>query len=101
LEKFKVTVLEEKFLVADIDKFKVALNHSKIRFNQDLEPICWVFDLFRSLNTEDLNLKDFGLAVQKEFVNTPLPQLKEDVNKEFYELSLAHYQRYIQPSFFT
>jgi hypothetical protein len=101
LEKFKVTVLEEKFLVADIDKFKEALNQSKIRFNQDLEPICWVFDLFRSLNTEDLNLKDFGLAVQKEFVNTPLPQLKEDVNKEFYELSLAHYQRYIQPSFFT
>ena len=101
LEKFKVTVLEEKFLVADIDKFKVALNQSKIRFNQDLEPICWVFDLFRSLNTEDLNLKDFGLAIQKEFANTPLPQLKEEVNKEFYELSLAHYQRYIQPSFFT
>ena len=101
LEKFKVTVLEEKFLVADIDKFKVALNQSKIRFNQDLEAICWVFDLFRSLNTEDLNLKDFGLAIQKEFANIPLPQLKEDVNKEFYELSLAHYQRYIQPSFFT
>ena len=101
LEKFKVTVLEEKFLVADIDKFKVALNQSKIGFNQDLEPICWVFDLFRSLNTEDLNLKDFGLAIQKEFANIPLPQLKEDVNKEFYELSLAHYQRYIQPSFFT
>ena len=65
MEKFKVTVLEEKFLVADIDKFKEALNQSKIRFNQDLEPICWVFDLFRSLNTEDLNLKDFGLAIQK------------------------------------
>ena len=101
LEKFKVTVLEEKFLVADIGKFKEALNQSKIRFNQDLEPICWVFDLFRSLNTEDLNLKDFGLVIQKEFANTPLPQLKEDVNKEFYELSLAHYQRYMQPSFFT
>ena len=57
--------------------------------------------LFRSLNTEDLNLKDFGLEVQKDFVATALPQLKEDVNKEFYELSLAHYQRYIQPSFFT
>ena len=85
LEKFKVTVLEEKFLVADIDKFKVALNQSKIRFNQDLEPICWVFDLFRSLNTEDLNLKDFGLAIQKEFANIPLPQLKEEVN-----LSLIH-----------
>tara|TARA_Y100000992_G_scaffold296828_1_gene259570 strand:- start:3 stop:461 length:459 start_codon:yes stop_codon:yes gene_type:complete len=101
LEKFKIIVLEEKFLVFDLDKFKEGLNQSKIRFNQDLEPICWIFDLFRSLNTEDLNLKDFGLEIQKNFVATPLPQLKEDVNKEFYELSLAHYQRYIQPSFFT
>ena len=41
------------------------------------------------------------IAIQKEFANIPLPQLKEDVNKEFYELSLAHYQRYIQPNFFT
>ena len=101
LEKFKIIVLQDKFKIIDEDKFKVALNQSKIRFNQDLEPICWVFDLFRSLNTEDLNLKDFGLVIQKEFANIPLPQLKEDVNKEFYELSLAHYQRYIQPSFFT
>ena len=92
---------EKNIINRRLEKFKVALNQSKIRFNQDLEPICWVFDLFRSLNTEDLNLKDFGLAIQKEFANTPLPQLKEDVNKEFYELSLAHYQRYIQPSFFT
>ena len=85
----------------DLDKFKEALNQAKIRFNQDLEPICWIFDLFRSLNTEDLDVNDFGLEVKKDFVATPLPQLKEDVNKEFYELSLAHYQRYIQPSFFT
>ena len=92
---------EKNIINRRLEKFKVALNQSKIRFNQDLEPICWVFDLFRSLNTEDLNLKDFGLAIQKEFANIPLPQLKEDVNKEFYELSLAHYQRYIQPSFFT
>ena len=77
LEKFKVTVLEEKFFVADVDKFKVALNQSKIRFNQDLEPICWVFDLFRSLNTEDLNLKDFGLVIQKEFANTLCHNLKK------------------------
>ena len=59
----------------------MALNQSEIRFNQDLEPICWVFDLFRSLNTEDLNLEDFK-AIQKDFANIPLPQLK-DVNKNF------------------
>jgi predicted Fe-S protein YdhL (DUF1289 family) len=101
LEKFKITVLEEKFTVINPDAFKEALLQAKIRFNQDLQPICWIFDLFRSLNAENLNLEDFSLKVKKDFISTPVPQLKEDVNKEFYELSLAHYQRYIKPSFFT
>ena len=101
LEKFKITVLKEKFTVINPDAFKEALLQAKIRFNQDLQPICWIFDLFRSLNAENLNLEDFSLKVKKDFISTPVPQLKEDVNKEFYELSLAHYQRYIKPSFFT
>ncbi|MAA92597.1 MAG: hypothetical protein CMQ57_03625 [Gammaproteobacteria bacterium] len=101
LEKFKIIVLEEKFTVINPDAFKEALLQAKIRFNQDLQPICWIFDLFRSLNAENLNLEDFSLKVKKDFISTPVPQLKEDVNKEFYELSLAHYQRYIKPSFFT
>jgi len=94
-------VLEEKFIVEDSEMFKDALREAKVRFNQDLEPICWVFDLFRSLSTENLNLEEFSLKIRKDFIDTPLSQLKEDINKEFYELSLAHYQRYIQPSFFT
>jgi predicted Fe-S protein YdhL (DUF1289 family) len=101
LEKFKITVLEEKFTVINPDTFKEALLQAKIRFNQDLQPICWIFDLFRSLNAENLNLEDFSLKVKKDFISTPVSQLKEDVNTEFYELSLAHYQRYIKPSFFT
>ena len=81
--------------------FYEALLEAKVRFNQDLQPICWVFDLFRSLDTENLNLEDFSLKIREDFIDTPLSQLKDDINKEFYELSLAHYQRYIQPSFFT
>ena len=46
LEKFKITVLEEKFTVINPDTFKEALLQAKIRFNQDLQPICWIFDLF-------------------------------------------------------
>ena len=94
-------MLEEKFIVEDSEMFKDALREAKVRFNQDLEPICWVFDLFRSLSTENLNLEEFSLKIRKDFTDTPLSQLKDDINKEFYELSLAHYQRYIQPSFFT
>ena len=96
-----ITVLDEKFHVRDSEKLKEALLEAKVRFNQDLQPICWVFDLFRSLDTENLNLEEFSLNVREDFIDTSLSQLKDDINKEFYELSLAHYQRYIQPSFFT
>ena len=101
LEKFKITVLEEKFAVISVENFKESLLKARIRFNQDLQPICWIFDLFRTLNAENINLEDFGLKVKKDFISVSISQLKEDVNKEFYELSLAHYQRYIKPSFFT
>ena len=101
LEKFKITVLEEKFTVISVENFKESLLKARIRFNQDLQPICWIFDLFRTLNAENINLEDFGLKVKKDFISVSISQLKEDVNKEFYELSLAHYQRYIKPSFFT
>ena len=101
LEKFKITVLEEKFHVRDSEKFKEALLEAKVRFNQDLKSICWVFDLLRHLDTENLNLEEFSLKVREEYIDKSLSQLKDDINKEFYELSLAHYQRYMQPRFFN
>ena len=101
LEKFKITVLEEKFHVRDSEKFKEALLEAKVRFNQDLKSICWVFDLLRHLDTENLNLEKFSLKVREEYIDKSLSQLKDDINKEFYELSLAHYQRYMQPRFFN
>ena len=101
LEKFKITILQDKFKIIDAEKFKIALKESRIRFNQDLDPICWIFDLFRNVNVEDINLPDFGVCLKTDFDSMSLVQLKDDINNEFYDLSEAHYQRYIQPSFFT
>ena len=101
LEKFKITILQDKFKIIDAEKFKIALKESRIRFNQDLDPICWIFDLFRNVNVEDINLPDFGVCLKTDFASVSLVQLKDDINNEFYDLSEAHYQRYIQPSFFT
>ena len=101
LEKFKIIVLQDKFKIIDEEKFKTALKESRIRFNQDLDPICWIFDLFRNVNVEDINLSDFSICLKTDFDSVQLAQLKDDINNEFYDLSEAHYQRYIQPSFFN
>lgn len=95
LEKFKLTILKDKFSLTDSSKLRNKLKEANISFNQDLEPLCWVFDLFRTFAVEDINLEDVGLALKNEYLDTTLLAIKDDINKEFFELSLAHYERYI------
>ena len=95
LQKFKITILEDKFTIIDPEKLKNKLKDANISFNQELDPLCWVFDLFRTFAVEDIDLKDVGVAIKGAFSDIPLSEMKKDINKEFFELSLAHYERYI------
>ena len=95
LQKFKTTILEDKFTIIDPEKLKNKLKDANTSFNQELDPLCWVFDLFRTFTIEDIDLEEVGIALKGEFSNMPLSKIKEDINKEFFELSLAHYERYI------
>ena len=95
LQKFKITILEDKFTIIDPEKLKNKLKDANISFNQELDPLCWVFDLFRTFTIEDIGLEEVGIALKGEFLNMSLSKIKEDINKEFFELSLAHYERYI------
>ncbi len=95
LQKFKITILEDKFTIIDSEKLKNKLKDANISFNQELDPLCWVFDLFRTFTIEDIDLEEVGIALKGEFSGMALSKIKEDINKEFFELSLAHYERYI------
>ena len=95
LQKFKTTILEDKFTIIDSEKLKNKLKDANISFNQELDPLCWVFDLFRTFTIEDIDLEEVGIALKGESSNMSLSKIKEDINKEFFELSLAHYERYI------
>ena len=95
LQKFKTTILEDKFTIIDPEKLRNKLKDANISFNQELDPLCWVFDLFRTFTIEDIDLEEVGIALKGEFLNMSLSKIKEDINKEFFELSLAHYERYI------
>ena len=95
LQKFKITILKDKFAITDTEKLKNKLKEANISFNQELDPLCWVFDLFRTFTIEDIDLEEVGIALKGEFSGMALFKIKEDINKEFFELSLAHYERYI------
>lgn len=93
LEEFKIIVLKNRFLVSDQDLLAAKLKENAIRFNNALDPLTWIFDLLRASGTQELDLDQFGI---KTLVSEALPTIREQINKEFLELSEAHYDRYFK-----
>ena len=96
LQKFKKLILSDKFSIIDEQLLRKSLDDAKIMYNDKLEPICWLFDLFRALSQESLKLSALGIALKPSYSKHSISELKELINKEFFELSTAHYQRYIK-----
>ena len=93
LEEFKIIVLKNRFLVSDQDLLATKLKENAIRFNNALDPLTWIFDLLRASGTQELDLDQFGI---KTLISEALPIIREQINKEFLELSEAHYDRYFK-----
>ena len=93
LEEFKIIVLRNRFLVSDQDLLAAKLKENAIRFNNALDPLTWIFDLLRASGTQELDLDQFGI---KTLISEALPTIREQISKEFLELSEAHYDRYFK-----
>ena len=94
LEQFKVTILEEKFIISDNNLFESKMNEFSINFNSSLDPVTWVFDLLRASSNEDLDLSDFGIEILPKFSNLSLLELRDLINQEMLQLSEAHYYKF-------
>ena len=94
LEQFKITILEEKFIISDNNLFESKMNEFSINFNSSLDPITWVFDLLRASSHEDLDLNEFGIEILPKFSNLSLLELRDLINQEMLQLSEAHYYKF-------
>ena len=94
LEQFKITILEEKFIVSDSKLFETKMNEFSLNFNSSLNPITWVFDLLRASSHEDLDLSEFGIEILPKFSNLSLLELRDLINQEMLQLSEAHYYKF-------
>ena len=94
LEQFKITILEEKFIIFDSNLFESKMNEFSINFNSSLDPVTWVFDLLRASSNEDLDLNDFGIEILPQFSELSLLELRDLINQEMLQLSEAHYYKF-------
>ena len=93
LEKFKIQILQHRFAVTDKNLFESMLEEKAINFNNSLDPLTWIFDLFRASGSQTFYLSNFGI---KSLVQFNPKTIRDEINNELLELSEAHHERYFK-----
>ena len=93
LEKFKIQILQHRFAVTDKNLFESMLEEKAINFNHSLDPLTWIFDLFRAAGSQTFDISNFGI---KSLVQFNPKTIRDEINKELLELSEAHHERYFK-----
>ncbi len=99
LEQLLVQVMAGKLEVFDPKRLRGQLEQRKIRFVPHQSEYCWAYQLIARGARVISNLEAYGMVLLPEFRDWALPELRDAIDREFFILSEAHYQRYIAPGF--
>ena len=93
LEKFKIKILRDRFKIIDSNLLAARLEEKAINFNHSLDPLTWIFDLFRAAGSQEFDLSNYGIESLDHF---DPKTIKDDINNELLQLSEAHHERYFK-----
>ena len=99
LECLLVQVMASKLEIFDAPRLRLQLEQRGIRFVPEQSPYCWAYQLIARGARLINQLDAYGMALLPEFRGWNLPELRDAIDREFFLLSEAHYQRYIAPQF--
>ncbi len=99
LEVLLAQVMAAKLEIFDAPLLRSQLESRQIRFVVDQSPYCWAYQLIARGARVIQQLEAYGVVLLPEFRDWSLPELRDAIDREFFLLSEAHYQRYIAPRF--
>jgi len=99
LEQLLVQVMAAKVEVFDPPALRNQLITRKIRFVEKQSEYCWAYQLIARGARVINQLEMYGMVLLPEFRDWGLPELRDGIDREFFRLSEAHYERYIAPGF--
>lgn len=99
LEVLLVQVMAAKVEVFDAQRLRAQLEQRQIRFVAQQSPYCWAYQLIARGARVISQLEAYGMVLLPEFRDWALPELRDAIDREFFLLSEAHYERYIAPHF--
>ena len=84
-----------KLRVLDPDRLGQQLRLQQIRYPEHQDVYCWAYALLKAGASQLTDLEAFGLALDAEFRDVPLTEIRRMIEEEFYILSEAYYERYL------
>lgn len=101
LSGFLSQCVSNKVRIVDFSLLRWQLSVQQVRFVAHHDEYCWVFSLLKAGAGQIHNTRDFGFEVDLRFRALSLPQLREQIDLEFFTLSEAYYERYfLSPDLF-
>ncbi|MEZ0122508.1 MAG: DUF1289 domain-containing protein [Candidatus Reddybacter sp.] len=97
LDSLLIQILNNKIQLVDISLLNAKLTAASIAFRQQSDPHCWVYALLKKTRGAGLDTTDWGFRLLTSYVDIALPRFYEELERELYRLSQAHYQRYVAP----
>ena len=79
LEKFKIQILQDRFKIIDVNLLVARLEEKAINFNHSLDPLTWIYDLFRAAGSQSFDLKSYGIKSLSQF---DAKTIKDEINDE-------------------
>ena len=101
LEHFLAQIVQNMIQINDEKLLLTQIKHQQIQFKPEQNPYCWVFDLLRAGASQIQDLSLYGLELQPAWQGESLGVIRDNIDKDFFALSCAHYERYISPCFVT
>ncbi len=95
LDGFLVQVMSSKLHIRDASILQWQCQTQRVRFPAHKSPYIWLFQLLRAGAGQILDTAQFGFVVDSPYQHVPLIELRDIIDREFYLLSEAYYQRYI------
>lgn len=97
LDQFLIQIVEFKIEILDVQRLASALRQEGIPCDASKAPGHWIYKLLQFRHLEHLKPELWGFRVRIPFQHLGSAALHALIDREFYELSQAHYERYIEP----
>ena len=92
LEKLKTLIMQSKISIINETLMEEKIEELQLKINSDLNSLSKAFEIVKLTSKSFDDLNEFGIKIVNKDVS--LTDLKEEIEKELYDLSMAHFNRY-------